>query len=136
MKSVILLIAITVFAYTPVWQNGFINFDDQQYLSDNPYVTGGLTWQGIKWAFTTGYAANWHPLTWLSHMLDVQFFGLSARAQHLTSLVLHIANTLLLFGLLVQITRARGPSTFIAALFAVHPLHVESVVWAAERKDV
>src|SRR5262249_21083140 len=92
--------------------------------------------EGMRWAFTTGYAGNWHPLTWLSHMLDVQLFGLDAGAHHVASLALHVSSTLLLFALLVRLTGARGRSAFVAALFALHPLHVESVAWVAERKDV
>ncbi|HEY3120909.1 MAG TPA: tetratricopeptide repeat protein [Vicinamibacteria bacterium] len=122
--------------YAPVRHHGFVNFDDSQYVSENPSVSAGLTWQGLSWAFTTRHAGNWHPLTWLSHMLDVQLFGLDAGAHHLTSLALHVANTLLLFGLLHAMTGALVRSAFVAALFGVHPLHVESVAWVAERKDV
>jgi tetratricopeptide (TPR) repeat protein len=113
-----------------------VNFDDPQYVGDNRSLTRGLTWQGVSWAFTTRHAGNWHPLTWLSHMLDVRLFGLDAGAHHLTSVALHVANTLLLFGLLHAMTGALVRSAFVAALFAVHPLHVESVAWVAERKDV
>jgi hypothetical protein len=90
----------------------------------------------VRWALTSGYFANWHPLTWISHMVDVQLFGLNGGAHHLTNLVLHVANTLLLFVLLTKMTGAVGRSAFVAALFAVHPMHVESVAWVAERKDV
>src|SRR5438552_16430602 len=96
----------------------------------------GLTWNGVAWAFTTGHASNWHPLTWLSHMVDVQLYGMHAGGHHLTNLFFHIVNTLLLFGVLHRMTGAVGRSGFVAALFAVHPLHVESVAWVAERKDV
>ena len=130
------LILITVAVYAPVRHYGFVSFDDPQYVSENPDVSAGLTAHGIRWAFTTGHASNWHPLTWLSHMADVQMFGLNAGPQHLTNVVFHIANTLLLFGLLYTMTGALGRSGFVAALFAVHPLHVESVAWIAERKDV
>jgi protein O-mannosyl-transferase len=99
-------------------------------------VTDGLTLRGVSWAFTTGYAGNWHPLTWISHMLDVQVFGLDAGPQHVTNVVLHAASALLLFALLYGMTGAPGRSWFVAALFAVHPLHIESVAWIAERKDV
>ena len=136
MWCITFLIAITFFAYAPVRQYGFINYDDPQYVAQNPNVTGGLTWHGIIWAFTTGYQSNWHPLTWLSHMLDVQLFSANAGAHHLINVFLHIANSLLLFWFLVKTTGAPGPSTAIAALFAVHPVHVESVAWIAERKDV
>src|SRR5208282_1193673 len=107
-----------------------------QYVSENADVSGGLTWHGVWWAFTTGAAANWHPLTWLSHMLDVQLYGAAPGPHHLTNLLFHIANTLLLFGLLHRMTGALGRSAFVAGLFALHPLHVESVAWVAERKDV
>jgi tetratricopeptide (TPR) repeat protein len=130
------LIAINLVVYVPVRHHEFINFDDPQYVVENRLVREGLTWAGVAWAFTTGYAGNWHPLTWLSHMLDVQLFGLDAGAHHLTSVLLHVANTLLLFGLLYRMTGALLRSAFVAALFAVHPLHVESVAWVAERKDV
>ena len=133
---VLLLISIALFAFFPVSHYGFVNYDDPQYVTNNPNVTAGLTWPGVKWAFTTGYQSNWHPLAWLSHMLDVQFFGANAGAHHLTNVVLHIANTLLLFWFLFKTTKATAQSTLIAALFAVHPLHVESVAWVAERKDV
>ena len=96
----------------------------------------GLTWSGVRWAFTTGHAGNWHPVTWLSHMLDVELFGVSAGAHHAMSLVLHILSTLLLFAIFVRTTAAIGASAFVAAVFALHPLHVESVAWIAERKDV
>ncbi len=130
------LIAVNLIVYASVWHYDFVNYDDYQYVSENADVSGGLTWHGVAWAFTTGAAANWHPLTWLSHMLDVQLYGLNPGAHHLTNLLLHIANTLLLFGLLHRMTGALGRSAFVAGLFAVHPLHVESVAWVAERKDV
>ncbi len=130
------LVAAIAIVFAPVVRHGFVNFDDPQYISENPFVTGGLSQRGISWAFTAGYAANWHPLTWISHMLDVQAFGLDAGAHHATNVVLHAASALLLFGLLHRVTGAPGRSWFVAALFAVHPLHVESVAWIAERKDV
>ena len=133
---VAVLVTINLLAYAPVRHYGFVNIDDPQYLTQNPQVKSGLSWHGVLWAFTTGHQANWHPLTWLSHMLDVQLYGFNAGAHHLTNLLLHIANTLLLFWALFQMTRALGRSAFVAALFAVHPLHVESVAWVAERKDV
>src|SRR5205085_760741 len=112
----LLLICITLFAYAPVWYCGFVNFDDTQYVTQNVNVSSGLAWNGIVWAFTTGYAANWHPLTWLSHMLDVQLFGLDAGAHHLINLALHILSTLLLFWVLVQMTRSPLASAFVASL--------------------
>jgi Flp pilus assembly protein TadD len=122
--------------YAPVRRHEFVNLDDPAYVVENPQVGAGLTWSGARWAFTTGHAGNWHPLTWLSHMLDVQLFGMDAGPHHVTSALLHVANTLLLFGLLQRTTGAAGRSAVVAALFAVHPLHVESVAWVAERKDV
>jgi tetratricopeptide (TPR) repeat protein len=123
-------------AYARVYNNEFISFDDDMYITTNPHVQVGLTWKGVKWAFTTTHVYNWHPLTWLSHMLDCQLFGLNAGAHHMTSVLLHIANALLLFGILKSMTGALWPSAFVAALFALHPAHVESVAWASERKDV
>jgi Flp pilus assembly protein TadD len=114
----------------------FVSLDDPTYVSENPHVKGGLTWSGVVWAFTSGRAANWHPLTWLSHMLDVQLYGVQAGPHHVTSVALHCVNALLLFLVLARATGARGRSALVAALFAVHPLHVESVAWIAERKDV
>jgi len=130
------LIAANLIVYAPVRHYEFVTWDDPQYIYENPHVSGGMTWRGVSWAFTTGYSFNWHPLTWLSHMVDVQIYGMNAGPHHLTSVLLHIANTVLLFGLLHGMTGALGPSAFVAALFAVHPLHVESVAWVAERKDV
>jgi protein O-mannosyl-transferase len=131
-----LLVLITLAAFWPLHQNDFINYDDQQYLTENPNVQSGLSPQGLRWAFTTSHASNWHPLTWISHMIDCQLFGLKPAGHHLVSLALHIANTLLLFALLFQMTAAPMRSAIVAAIFAVHPLHVESVAWASERKDV
>jgi Tfp pilus assembly protein PilF len=124
------------FVYLPLLHYGFINYDDPQYILQNPDVTSGLTWHGMVWAFTSGHESNWHPLTWLSHMIDVRVYGLNAGGHHLTNVLLHILNTVLLFALLLQMTGAPGPSMFVAALFGVHPLHVESVAWTSERKDV
>jgi protein O-mannosyl-transferase len=130
------LIAITVVVYAPVQHFDFVPIDDPSFVSENTHVAGGLTGRAVVWAFSTGHTGNWHPLTWLSHMLDVELFGISAPGHHLVNLALHLANTLLLFWVLVCMTRAPGRSAFVAALFAVHPLHVESVAWVAERKDV
>jgi tetratricopeptide (TPR) repeat protein len=132
----IALLIINVVAYAGIWHYGFVNYDDPEYITGNPDVTAGLTWHGVVWAFTTGRQANWHPLTWLSHMLDVQLYGLNAGAHHLTNLLLHIGSTALLFLALLQLTSSIGSSFLVAALFAVHPLHVESVAWISERKDV
>ena len=114
----------------------FIGYDDTAYVTDNPHTQAGLTWAGIVWAFTTNHACNWHPLAWLSHMLDVQLFGLNAGAHHAVNVLFHAANSVLLFLVLRGMTRALWPSLFVAALFALHPLHVESVAWISERKDV
>ena len=130
------LIGINVLAYAPLRNYEFVNYDDPQYVTQNPYVTGGLVWPAVIWAFTTGHQANWHPLTWLSHMVDVQLLGLNPGAHHLINVSFHTVNTVLLFWLFWQMTGALGRSTVVAALFAVHPLHVESVAWVAERKDV
>ncbi len=131
-----LLVGLTLLAYLPLFANRFVDFDDEIYITGNPGVLGGLTGRGIRWAFTAVHTANWHPLTWLSHQLDVSLFGLDARGHHLVNLLLHAANALLLFLVLRGLTGALWPGALVAALFAVHPLHVESVAWAAERKDV
>ena len=132
----IALAAGTLALYWPATHDAFINFDDNAYVTDNPHVKAGVTWSGVVWAFKSGYAANWHPLTWISHMLDYQLFGLNPGAHHLMNVLFHIANTVLLFILLNYMTGALWRSAFVAALFAWHPLHVESVAWASERKDV
>jgi len=131
-----LLVLLTLLAYARVTGNGFIGFDDDDYVTENFRVQAGLTWDGLAWAFTTTHASNWHPLTWLSHMLDVELFGLRAGGHHLASVLFHVASAVLLFHLLVRTTSQLGPSAFVAAVFALHPLHVESVAWVAERKDV
>ena len=123
-------------AYYPILGHDFINFDDPDYVTENEWVKQGLTWAGFKWAFNLGPASNWHPLTWLSHMLDCQLFGLNAGHHHFTSGLFHLANTLLLFVLLRSLTGTLWRSAGVAALFALHPLHVESVAWLSERKDV
>ena len=132
----VLLTLVTLACYWPVTGHKFVSFDDDQYIRDNPHLRGGLTAAGFCWAFQSGYAGNWHPLTWLSHMADCQLYGLNPAGHHLTSLLFHLANSLLLFGLLQRWTGALWRSAFLAALFAWHPVHVESVAWAAERKDV
>ncbi len=128
--------AVALAVYWPVVRHQFINFDDLGYIIQNFHVRAGLTWSSVTWAFTTDYAANWHPLTWLSHCLDCQLFGMNAGGHHLTSALLHALNTGLLFLLLRRLTGATWRSAFVAALFGLHPLHVESVAWVAERKDV
>ena len=114
----------------------FVEWDDPTYVTENPSVQAGLTWRGLVWACTTWHASNWHPLTWLSHMLDQAVFGGWAGGHHLTSLLLHAANTVLVYLLFERTTRATGRSAVVAGLFALHPLHVESVAWVSERKDV
>lgn len=130
------LIAATLAVYGQLSTHQFINFDDNIYVTDNPLVQEGLTLKGFSWAFTTTRAGNWHPLTWLSHMLDCQLFGLNPAGPHLSNLVFHLANSLLLFLWLLYLTPSVGCSFMVAALFALHPMHVESVAWVAERKDV
>ncbi len=129
------LALITLALYLPALRHGFIEYDDQQYVTDNPRVQAGLTLSGLGWAFGF-HAGNWHPLAWLSHMLDCQLFGAHAWGHHLTNVLLHVASTLLLFLVLNRMTGALWRSAAVAALFAWHPLHVESVAWVAERKDV
>jgi protein O-mannosyl-transferase len=132
----LLLFLATLAVFWQVKNHEFINLDDDQYVTQNPSVRAGLTLKGVAWSFTTAHADFWHPLTWLSHMLDWQLFGNWAGGHHLTSLILHAANAVLLFLALLALTGAFWQSAFVAALFALHPLHVESVVWVAERKDV
>ena len=130
------LAAVTLAVYLPMLGHGFVNYDDPDYITSNPHVKAGLTWPGIVWAFQSSDASNWHPLTWISHMVDWQLFGQNAAGHHLVNLFFHTANALLLFVLLKRLTGALWRSAFVAALFAWHPLHVESVAWASERKDV
>jgi tetratricopeptide (TPR) repeat protein len=126
----------TIIAYEPIRLNGFVNYDDDLYVTENPNVNRGITGESILWAFTASRNSNWHPLTWLSHMLDCELFGLNPAGHHIINLFFHIANTLLLFWVLKRMTGAIWQSAFVAAAFALHPLHVESVAWVAERKDV
>jgi tetratricopeptide (TPR) repeat protein len=130
------LAALTAIVYAPVRTFELVNWDDPSYVTDNPIVRGGLTWSSALWAVTTTHSPYWHPMTWLSLLLDVSLFGGDAGAYHVTSAAIHVATTLVLFLLLRRMTGAAGPSAFVAAIFAVHPLHVESVAWIAERKDV
>jgi protein O-mannosyl-transferase len=132
----LLLVLMTVAAYLPVWQCAFVVYDDPDYVTNNQMVRAGLTGAGMKWAFTTTHAYNWHPLTWLSHMTDCQLFGLQPGAHHLVNVLFHAVNAALLFLLLLRVTAAMWPAAFVAAMFALHPLHVESVAWVSERKDV
>jgi Tfp pilus assembly protein PilF len=134
--AIFLLITVLVLVYAPVKDYPFINYDDTLYVTEAPQVQQGLGWDSVVWSMTAMEAANWHPLTWLSHMLDVQLFGLNPAGHHLTNLLLHMANVLLLFGVLQHMTGALWRSALVAALFALHPLNVESVAWVAERKNV
>jgi tetratricopeptide (TPR) repeat protein len=130
------LITVTFVVYCQVRNFTFINYDDNQYVTENQYVKDGLNYKSIRWAFSSYHAANWHPLTWLSHMLDIQLYGLNSGAHHQTNLIFHLLNTILLFFVFRKMTGGLWQSGFVAALFALHPLHVESVAWVAERKDV
>ena len=137
------VIGVCLFLLGAIWlvfgqtvRYGFINYDDDRYVFENPQVIQGLNLKGIEWAFTHSVLANWHPLTMMSHMLDCQFYGLHAGGHHLTNLLLHAATAILLFLILRRMTAALWPSAFVAAVFAIHPLRVESVAWVAERKDV
>jgi protein O-mannosyl-transferase len=134
--ALLLIAGLTVAVYWPVLHNGFIDFDDDVYVTSNMAVRQGLTSKGFIWTISTFHAGNWHPLTWLSHMLDVELFGLNPMGHHATSLLLHTVNALLLCTLLYRLTGFLGRSVVVALLFAIHPLHVESVAWVAERKDV
>src|SRR5882672_8862293 len=133
---ILLGLAIVTFGiYAQVIGHHFITFDDPTYIQENPMVNRGVTLGGLAWAFTTFHAGNWHPLTWIAHMIDGQLFGTFAGGHLLVNALIHTANTLLLFWFLLRTTHARWSSALVAALFALHPLHVESVAWAAERKD-
>lgn len=130
------LFALVFISFSPVLSNDFVNFDDAAYLTTNTHVQSGLTSENVRWAFTTTTASNWHPLTWISHMLDCQIYGMRPWGHHLTSLLLHALSSALLFYLLNAITGSLWRSLIVAGLFGLHPLRVESVAWAAERKDV
>ena len=132
-----LLLGLAILAlYWPALNCDFVNYDDPTYITSNQDIQHGLNKESIAWAFKTGAASNWHPLTWLSHMLDVQLYGLNPKWHHLTNLLLHMVNSILLFLILKRMTGALWRSAMVAALFALHPLRVESVVWISERKDV
>ena len=132
----LLLTLVTLLVFLRAVQCGFVDYDDGDYITGNTQVQAGLTWEGVKWAFTTGHASNWHPLTWLSHLLDAQLYGLDPAGHHLTSVAFHGLNAGLVFVLLVRLTGATWRSLLVAACFAWHPLRVESVAWISERKDV
>lgn len=130
------LIVLGVVVWARVYTLGFLTYDDPDYVTGNPHVLGGLTWQNMRWALTSTESANWFPLTWMSHMVDVTLFGVDSAAHHLVNAALHITATVLLFLLFVRMTQAVWRSAFVAFAFGFHPLHVESVAWVAERKDV
>lgn len=133
---VIGLVSVTLLLYGRVWEYEFVNFDDDVHVYQNPYVVGGLTWTNVVWAFGIHGPSQWHPLAWLSHQLDCELFGLWAGGHHLTNLVLHVGTVVLLFLVLFRLTSRTWPSAFVAAVFAVHPLNVESVAWVSERRNV
>jgi tetratricopeptide (TPR) repeat protein len=132
----LLLAVVTLAIYNPVNRHPFVNYDDDRYVVNNPHVRQGLTADTVVWALTSTEQANWHPLTWMSHALDCSLYGLNPVGHHFTSVLLHAVNVVLLFLLLMWATRRLGPSLFVAALFALHPMNVESVAWVAERKNV
>ncbi|MFM2295883.1 MAG: hypothetical protein RLZZ350_2296, partial [Verrucomicrobiota bacterium] len=133
---VLALVLATLAVYGGVWQFQFTNYDDPDYVTENVMVRAGLSLRGVWWALTTGHASNWHPVTWLSHLTDATLFGGNAGGHHLVNVLLHAANAAWLFALLRKLTGAVWRSAIVAALWAVHPLHVESVAWVSERKDV
>lgn len=133
--SLLIIIAILI-AYEPIRHNNFILYDDQHYITENPHITNGINVNTIIWAFTESHAANWHPLTWLSHTIDYEFFKLNPVPYHLINLLLHIIDSILVFWIFKKLTNSLWSGAFIAAVFALHPLQVESVAWAAERKTV
>src|SRR4051812_37530695 len=134
----LILFVVTVTVFWPVTRHEFINYDDPDYVTANPHVQQGLTPDGLRWAVTQihGEATYWHPITWLSHMLDCQLFGLNPGAHHLVNVLIHSANVILLFLLLHGMTGAFWRSFLVAAIFAIHPLQVDTVAWIAERKNV
>ena len=132
----LLLALATIALFWPATRCDFVNYDDPCYVTENAHVTSGLTLKNLEWAFSNSVSSNWHPITLLSHMLDCQMFGMKPWGHHLTSVLLHSINTLLVFLLLRNLTGATWRSLLVAALFGWHPLRVESVAWVAERKDV
>lgn len=132
----LLLTVATLLVYAPAARFDFINYDDSKLVTGNAHVRAGFSAENVAWAFTTTTVEYWHPVTWLSHMLDCQLFGLDAGAHHAVNVIIHVLNSLLLFLVFSNMTGRTWPSAFVAALFALHPLHIESVAWIAERKDV
>ena len=135
-KIICVLLGVLILAvYWKVQYHEFVNYDDGRYITENKHIRD-FSKENFIWAFTSSYAANWHPITWLSHMLDIRLYGLNPKGHHLTSLILHIANSLLLFLVFTRMTGTIWRSCFVASLFAFHPINIESVAWAAERKNV
>ena len=132
----LLLVIVTLPAYLQVASHQFVTFDDGLYITENIRIQNGINLENIAWSFTTTHSSNWHPLTWMSHLLDVSLFDMHSGSHHLVSLFFHLLNSLLLFFAFRQMTADMWQSAFVAALFAIHPLHVESVAWVSERKDV
>lgn len=132
----LLLVVATLALYNPVNRHPFVNYDDDRYVTGNAHIHNGVNGDTIAWAFSSTEQGNWHPLTWLSHALDYQLFHQNPAGHHFTSVLIHAANAVLLFLFLMYATRRLGPSLFVAALFALHPINVESVAWVAERKNV
>ena len=132
----LLLVLMTLALYAPAARYPFINFDDYSYVKENHHVQAGLTWKTVIWSLSTMEQSNWHPLTWLSHALDCQIFGLNPIGHHVTSIWMHAVNASMLFVLLLRVSGLPGRSFLVSSLFALHPLNVESVVWVAERKNV
>jgi tetratricopeptide (TPR) repeat protein len=138
-REIIIFLTLTlavIIVFGQIRHHEFVNFDDPDYITENLYVRDGWSLDGVKWAFTTRLHKHWHPVTWLSHMTDVEVFGVNPRGHHLVSLLIHLLNTLLLFWVLRRMTDKIWQSAFVAALFALHPLHVEPVAWVADRKDL
>ncbi len=130
------ILAVVAVLYAPVIEHPFVNYDDDDYVTENVHIKNGVTWRTVEWAFVSAEHANWHPLTWISHALDFEFYGLQPSGHHFTSVALHALNSMILFLLAFYSTRRTGPSLIVALLFAVHPINVESVAWVAERKNV
>jgi len=132
----LLIFGVVAAVYAPAIGHPFSDYDDDYYVTENPHVRAGLSWQTVGWAFSSGENANWHPLTWISHELDVELFGLQPRGHHVTSVLLHALNAVLLFVLVLLATGRFGPSLLLSLLFGLHPIQVESAAWVAERKNV
>ena len=132
----VVLVGATFGVYHRVLYSDFVNFDDPIYVTENEYVNTGFSWENVRWAFTAGKVSYWHPLTWFSHMLDCELYGLRPGLHHLTNLIIHIANSVLVFLVFMSMTGAVWRSAFVAAMFALHPVNVDSVAWVAERKNV